>query len=430
MRRSTIGLALGALLLGLALGCSRTPPPAAEKAPPATVKWEGPLQGALEEWTELVGTTIPLPDHVARVSAAVEGRVQWVFGDPDNKSGSSITEGQRVDKGAMLVQLDTTIIKANLAKAAAGQDVLRQEEQQTKLAVDLATKEVDRLKKLQEEQEKQPAGSTQLVSPVERVKADYALKDAQSKLKGAESKLVAGAKEEEALRAQLKLHTLATPIAGRLGRVLVVPGQTLSVGAPVAEVVNLDDMIDVLCFVPPALVRRLVVGQQAVSGPIEKDPGSMEPDAAGQIEYIAEQAEPETGNFAIKVRFNNKDAHLRANRVMRLHVLTQPGRECLSLPESAVSEDQEVPTVVIVEGTKVEKNEDGKEETIGTARRLAVTLGVRDRLLHQVEIVALEDPDKEAKVKWQGEVKDQQFVVEGGLGLQTGDKVKLDTGDD
>jgi RND family efflux transporter MFP subunit len=371
-----------------------------------------------------------LPDHVARVSAAVEGRVQWVFGDPDNKSGSSITEGQRVDKGAMLVQLDTTIIKANLAKAAAGQDVLRQEEQQAKLAVDLATKEVERLKKLQEEQEKQPAGSTQLVSPVERVKADYALKDAQSKLKGAESKLVAGAKEEEALRAQLKLHTLTTPIAGRLGRVMVVPGQTLSVGAPVAEVVNLDEMIDVLCFVPPALVKRLQVGQQAVSGPIEKDPGSAEPDATGQIEYIAEQAEPETGNFAVKVRFNNKDAHLRANRVMRLRVLTQPGRECLSLPESAVSEDQEVPTVVIVEGIKVEKNEDGKEETVGTARRLQVTLGVRDRLLHQVEIVALEDPDKEAKVKWQGEVKDQQFVVEGGLGLQTGDKVKLDTGDD
>ncbi len=430
MPRSAIGLTLGALLLGMAFGCSRIPPPAAEKAPPATVKWEGPLQGALEEWTEVVGTTIPLPDHVARVSAAVEGRVLWVFGDPDNQSGGSISEGQRVDKGARLVQLDTTIIKANLAKAEAGQDVLRQEEKQAQLAVDLAAKEVERLKKLQQEQEKQPAGSTQLVSPVERVKADYALKDAQSKLKGAESKLVAGTKEEEALRAQLKLHTLTTPIAGRLGRVLVVPGQTLSVGAPVAEIVNLDDLIDVLCFVPPALVRRLQVGQPAVSGPIEKDPGSTEPEATGQIEYIAEQAEPETGNFAVKVRFNNKEAHLRANRVMRLRVLTQPGRECLSLPEAAVSEDQEVPTVVIVEGIKVEKNEDGKEETVGTARRLQVTLGVRDRLLHQVEIVALEDPDKEAKVKWQGEVKDQQFIVEGGLGLQTGDRVKLDTGED
>ena len=31
---------------------------------------------------------------------------------------------------------------------------------------------------------------------------------------------------------------------------------------------------------------------------------------------------------------------------------------------------------------------------------------------------------------WEGVVKDQQFIVEGGLGLQTGDKVKLDAGDD
>jgi RND family efflux transporter MFP subunit len=425
-----IGLALGGLLLGLALGCNRAPPPAAEKAPPATVKWEGPLQGALEEWTELVGTTIPLPDHVARVSAAVEGRVQWVFGDPEVKEGKFVSEGQRVDKGAVLVQLDTTIIKANLAKAEAGQDVLRQEEKQAQIAVDLAQKEVDRLQKLQERQDKEAPGTSPLVSPADRVKADYALKDAQSKLKGAQSKLVAGGKEEDALRAQLRLHTLTTPIPGRLGRVLVVPGQTLAVGTTVAEVVNLDDAIDVLCFVPPSLARRLQVGQPAVSGPIEKDPASTDSEATGKIEYIAEQAEPETGNFAIKVRLNNADAHLRANRVMRLRVLTQPGRECLSLPESAVSEDQEAPTVVIVEGIKVEKNADGKEETVGTARRLQVTLGVRDRTLHQVEIVGLEDPDKEAKVKWQGEVKDQVFVVEGGLGLQTGDKVKLDTGED
>ena len=204
----------------------------------------------------------------------------------------------------------------------------------------------------------------------------------------------------------------------------VVPGQTLSVGTTVAEIVDLDEQIDVLCFVPPSLVKRLQLGQQAISGPIEEDSG-----AAGQIEYIAEQAEPETGNFAVKVRFNNKDAHLRSNRVLRLHVQTQPGKECLSLPESAVSEDQEAPTVVIVE-SKIEKNEKGEEETVYYARRLQVTLGMRARKLHQVEIVSLEDPDKEAKVKWQGEVKDQQFVVEGGLGLQTGDKVKLDAGDD
>src|SRR5262249_73510 len=125
-----------------------------------------------------------------------------------------------------------------------------------------------------------------------------------------------------------------------------------------------------------------------------------------------------------------KSARLRANRVLRFNVQTREGKECLSLPEPAVSEDQEAPTVVIVEGVKVEKNEDGKEETVGTARRLQEALGERHRKLRQGEGGGLEDPDKEAKVKWQGDPKDQQYVVEGGLGLQTGDKVKLDAGDD
>jgi RND family efflux transporter MFP subunit len=429
MRTPARCLFLCCLLPCLSLGCARPAPPPPEKAPPATVKWEGALQGALEEWTELVGTTMPLPDHVARVSAPVEGRVLSLFGD---SPGSPVAEGQQVEKGTVLVRLDPTLIQANLAKAEAAQEVLREEERQAQYAVELATQEVERLRKLKEEEDSRTDGTRrQLVSPVDRLKADYALKDAQSKLKGAKGRLVAGAKEEESLRAQLKLHTLAAPIAGRLGRIQVVPGQTLSVGTTVAEVVDLDDQIDVLCFVPPSLLRRLRTGQQAFAGPVEKDAtAAAESEADGQIEYIAEQAEPETGNFAVKVRFSNKEAHLRANRVLRIRVLTHPGKECLSLPEAAVSEDQEAPTVVIVENIKTEKNDDGKEETVGTARRLQATLGLRDRTNHQVEIVGLEDPDKEAKVKWQGEVKDAQFVVEGGLGLQTGDKVKLEAADD
>src|SRR5262249_43060153 len=62
-------------------GCGKTAVPTDEKAPPATVKWEGPVQGALEEWTELFGTTIPVADRAARVTAPVEGRVQAVFSD-------------------------------------------------------------------------------------------------------------------------------------------------------------------------------------------------------------------------------------------------------------------------------------------------------------------------------------------------------------
>jgi RND family efflux transporter MFP subunit len=402
-------------------GCQRiTPPP--EKTPPAVVVWKTASNSFIEEWTELLGTTTPLPDHVARVSAAADGRVVSVFTDAE---GKPIVEGQRVEKGTVLAQLDTTVTQANLASAEAARDVLREEERQAQLALDVAANEDRRLRKLKDDESAHGGGGSVLVSPVDVYKAGMALKDAESKLKGAQARLAKGIKDEDTLRAQLKLLTLTAPIAGRVGRLQVVPGQSLALGTTVAEIVDLDDQIDALCFVPPSMMKRLKLGQEARFGA-----NLDSPEAMGQVQYIAAQAEPETGNFAVKVRFDNKTAHLAANRVLRFNIQTEEGRECLSLPESAVSEDQEVPTVVIVEDVKVEKNDEGKEETIGTARRLQVKLGVRSRTLHQVEILSLEDPDKEAKVKWQGNPKEQQYVVEGALGLQTGDKLKLDAGDD
>ncbi len=417
---------LTGLLLAAVLGCGRTPPPAEEKAPPATVKWEAPVQGALEEWTELVGTTVPVPDRVARVTAPVEGRVLSVFDVP---GGPPITEGQRVQKGTPLVQLDPAVVQAALAKSEAALEVLREEERQAQYAVQLAQSEVDRLRQLKIEEDQQPPGSRRvLVSPVDRLKADFALKDAQSKLKAASGRITAGEKERDSLGEQLKLHTLAAPIAGTVGRAQVVRGQTLSVGTPVTEVIDLAESIDVVCYVPPGLVGRLKVGQPALSGGFDPDPAAPKAaQAEGQVVYIADQGEPETGNFVVKVRLSNAEARLRANRVLRVRVLTKPGRECLSVRESAVQEDEETPTVVVVLDVKTGTNAEGKEETTGVARRLKAVLGVRDRSLHQVEIVSLEDPEKDPAKKWKGDVKDALFVVEGGQGLQTGDAVKLDT---
>ncbi|HEX3147704.1 MAG TPA: efflux RND transporter periplasmic adaptor subunit [Gemmataceae bacterium] len=413
-------------LLGLvaciAAGCGKAAAPTEETAPPSTVKWEGPALTALEEWTELFGTTIPLPDRVARVTAPVEGRVQSIFSD----TGSSpVVEGQRVEKGTVLVQLDPTVVQAALAKAEAGQEVTKEEQQQTQFAVELAKAEIERLKQLQAMDEKTPGGPRGLVTPIARLQAEYALKDAESKKAAAAARLAAGIKEQESLRAQLKLHTLAAPIAGRVGRILVVRGQTLSVGTPVADIIDIDDQIDVLCFVPPSLVGKLKLGQAARTGGFDAGPVATV-EAEGEIVFIAEQAEPETGNFAVKVRLSNKEVHLRANRVLRIRVLTGPGKECLNIKESAIQEDDEQPTVVIVTDVKTQTNADGKEETVGIARRLKVTLGMRDRTLHQIELLAVDDPEKDPAKKWSGIIKDALFVVEGGQGLQTGDAVKLE----
>jgi hypothetical protein len=76
----------------------------------------------------------------------------------------------------------------------------------------------------------------------------------------------------------------------------------------------------------------------------------------------------------------------------------------------------------VVENYKKEMDK-GKEVETGTARLLRVRLGIRDRVLHLVEVVGLSDPEG----KWQGTFNEEvRFVVERGQGLRNGDPIRLE----
>ncbi len=410
-----------ALLASLAAGCNQRPSGGEEERSPAPVKWEEARQLFPQEWTEVLGATQPLPERFARVTAPVEGRVVAVL---PGEGGKPLTEGQRVEKGAVIVRLDDSVAKANLARAEAALAEAKHEIELTDLGVQLADVEVKRLEDLG--RVSSTNGSVPLVSRVEREKAKLMLDEAKAKKSAAELHRVSVEKEAEALREQWKLSTLTAPIKGVLGRIMVVPGQTVAPGTPVAEITDLDEAVDLLCFVPPRLARKLKEGQSArVGGFDEKSPESGS-SPEGRVAFVAHQAEPDTGNFAVKVRFPNDKLGLRGNTAVRLLIQTDPGRACLTLPESAILEDQDPPAVIVVEDYKVEKNKDGKEEETGKARKLRVKLGIRDRVLHVVEVVGLEDPEK----KWHGTVEGAKFVIERGRGLRTGDAIKLEVEED
>ncbi len=262
-----------------------------------------------------------------------------------------------------------------------------------------------------------------LVPDIDITTAQGAVADARSKLNAAEQRQEQAAKDLDVLDQQLKLYTLTAPHKGKLGRILVGLGQTLALGAEVAQVVDIEDTIDVLCFVSQHDAALLDRDQPAGLGGLDDAPGEMHTsDAPGRVVYIAEQAEPETGCFAVKVRFPNKELKLRGNVVRRLRVLTRPGMKYLAIPESALLEDQEPPSVIIVEDIKTEKNADGQEEQTGVVRRMRAKIGVRDRVKKLVAILGLEDPEG----KWQGDLEKVRFVTKNGKGLETGDVVRLE----
>src|SRR5262245_2543110 len=127
----------------LPLACSQ--PPGGETNPPAPVEAVAPRALVLGQWTELDGTTQPLPQHAARISAAVEGRVDSVLTGAD---GKPVHEGQVVHAGDVIARLDTRIAEANRAKLEASRKDLVESKKQADIAVRLADLEVKRLEDL------------------------------------------------------------------------------------------------------------------------------------------------------------------------------------------------------------------------------------------------------------------------------------------
>jgi RND family efflux transporter MFP subunit len=405
-----MGLLWAGLCL-LPLGCGRAEPPP-EEAPFAPVKAEAAETEVLGQWTELLGTTQPLPGHFARVSAAVEGRVLSVLGDP---GGKAISEGQKVEKGDVLVRLDDRIARANRDTAQAALDEMTEQLKQAGYGVALAQIDLDRLEKLRQGKMNEPVP---LVTQIELDRARIALKDATSKQRLTEAKQKTAEAQLKALNQQLELYSLRAPISGRLGMVRVAPGQTLTVGTPVAEVLDLGE-IDVLCYAPPHVVGRLKLGQTARRGvPKEQDSAKL---PRGKVCFLSVQAQPETGNFAVKVRFPNTDLHLLASRVERVLVLTEDEAKRLVIPATALLEDFDPPRVVVVDKVQTRKTKEGKDEKVGKARLLKIEVGVREPGGH-VEVRALYDLETKKAVPIEGAL----FVVEGSHGLHDGDDVRIE----
>jgi RND family efflux transporter MFP subunit len=391
----------------LPCACSKAPP-AVETPPAALVEVVQAKKETLDEWIEFPGVTQPLPNHDARVTAAVEGTVVLVAAS----SGPAVSEGQWVEAGQVIVRLDDRIARETLAKAIAGPKDLEAQKKQAESAVALARENLKRLQKLA-----RGTGSTEtpLISAAELEKAQTALDAAVSQLQSVEAKQAGGQADVQAIQNQLGLYTLRAPIAGWLGTVQVVPGQTIPIGTSVAEVLDLKD-IDVLCFVPPSRIGRIALGQTARVAPSDA-PGSPPTGPEGKVVYVSLQARPETGSFEVKVRFPNQELKLPANEVVDVVIQTTPPKERLVIPVDAVMEDQEPPSVAVVPSLKAEK-----DEKVGKVRMLRVSLGVRNRQRRLVEVLALEDPEKKEPVP---SLQESWFVTAGGHGLEDGDEVRV-----
>jgi membrane fusion protein (multidrug efflux system) len=225
------------------------------------------------------------PAASARVAPSVPGVVTEV----------KCVEGQRVDKGALLFQLDSRA--ADVAAA-------------------FAEKSLERQKKL--------------------VQVDGT---SQKTLQDAEQQLAAA-------RAQQALLRVQAPLAGTVVRVNVRPGEAVDLTTALAEVIDLDRLV-ASAQVPSSELAALKAAQ-----PAEVLADKSGPPVLGAVSYISSEVDPKTGTALVRASVP-ANSGLRPGQFVTLRIVSEEHKDRLAVPVESVVKDAEGSTVIaLVQGDK------------------------------------------------------------------------------
>ncbi len=254
------------------------------------------------------------PAGGARLASAASGLVVAVPG----------VEGSRVEKGAVIVQLDARAADAAVARAQA--------------AVTAA--------------EKGRARQTQLHAADGT--SERAMQDAEERFAAARAELAS---------AQLQQSQLAirAPLSGTLARLQAKPGEWLDAGKDVAEIVDLDRLV-VTAQIPSQKTVALrvsqpvkIVAQLGVEGA---------PLAGGVIGFIAPHISADNDSVLVRVSLP-MGSRLRPGQFVAVQVATEEKVGVLAVPVASLVKDSDSGYVIaLVEG--------------GKAKQVPVQPGLRD----------------------------------------------------
>jgi membrane fusion protein (multidrug efflux system) len=266
----------------LAAGCSGGgaggPPPDVA----VEVVMEKPAVSAVDDVLSAIGT-IDANERV-ELKPKTSGAVETIH----------FVEGQRIEKGARLLDLDSRKESAIAAQAEA-------EEQ-------LAKSNLARARTL--------AGTKAIsLQEIDQLESQVAVRAAARDLE----------------RERLAERALTAPISGVLGPRLVSPGQYVAMGTPVTTIVD-DSVVKVQFRIPERELGRVRTGQEGrlrVASQADRV-------FVGQVDLIDPEVDSSTRTAMIRLRVSNPDGLLRPGMFARVELVTSRRDRALVLPEGAL----------------------------------------------------------------------------------------------
>jgi len=263
-----------------------------------------------------------LANEAVEVKSEIEGTIQKI----------NFREGQRVEKGDLLVQLDESKLAASVAEAEAN--------------FKLSQANFDRSQQLFKDKLISQQEADQTSSAFQMNKATLELK-----------------------RQQLKDAKIVASFSGIVGGRNVSPGQVIGKSTTLTWLTDVDP-VKVEFNVPERFVSRLKVGQ-----PIEINvatyPGRK---FKGEVYFIAESIDPATRTALLKATIPNPKLELKPGMFANLDLTLQVRENAIVIPEPAIARmmDNNRAMVFVVDAQS-------------TAQMKPVTLGMR--LPGRVEIL-------------------------------------------
>ena len=221
-----------------------------------------------------------------QISSETGGTVEWI----------GPVEGDRVTRGALLMKIDVSSLKAALEKAEA--------------AYSLADSLYQRRKRLSER------------GIINQEALDHSVTD----------RTLAKGNLEQA-RVEYEKGFVRTPVDGVVNHVDVDVGEFVNRGEPLFDVVNVD-RIEVNVNAPEMDVRFFRPGQDALVT-VDALPDSR---MRGTVDFVSYKADPVTKTFAVKVVIDNPEHVVRPGMIARVALVRRVVEEALVAPLFAVVE--------------------------------------------------------------------------------------------
>ena len=340
-RRSTI---FALVMAGLLAALPGVPTQAQQGAPPPAVLVQPAELKPIADQSEFIGRTVAV-DKVA-----LHARVKGFLGPRKFNDGEDVKEGQ------VLFTIEPEPYQAAVDQKVAQRDA-------AKAALANADLQLHRAEELLRSKTGTQVTYDQRLS--EQLQAKAQLEDASAQLRDAQI--------------QLSYTEIKSPIAGRIGRAAVSPGNIVGPDSGVLATVVSENPIRVLFSITQRELldaRRdssasgdgLVVRLRLADGSLYKD--------KGKLDFIDVTADAKTDGQMVRAVFDNKDGLLTDGQTVRVIVEGEKVPTVVAVPQAAIAQDQTGTYLFVVNDKNVAEQ---RRIKVGVARDglVAVTEGLK-----------------------------------------------------